>query len=437
MLRIGFARREIPARNGTPLIGYENCPGRRAEGTHDPLYAKALALEAGGRRYGVVCCDLLAVDASMRARLAARAKELGFADGDVFLCAIHTHSAPGGCFTPDPRFGGLLELVFGAPDGEFTETVDDAAFGALRAAADALREGDVSAACVRAPGIGTDRNDPAKPGDPTLTVFRFRQKQGKTLLLYNTACHPTVLREDNRLVSADWPGETARRLERDGYADMAMFLNGSAGDVSTRFTRAGEGFAETQRLGGLLAEQIAGALPQLAPCGQTLESFAFSEDLAVRRADPAAAQRELAAAQAEFARAKADGRTGTALRRVQASLEGASLGALYARFQPAEETLPLEVRGLRIGEFALCFFPVELFSALSNPLRASFGQRAVPVSYADGYMGYLPDAAIAASDHYEKYTTVFGYGEGEKLLRRAHAALRDTLGGGAGQTAHR
>ncbi|MEA4912122.1 MAG: neutral/alkaline non-lysosomal ceramidase N-terminal domain-containing protein [Oscillospiraceae bacterium] len=424
--RAGFAQRAIPVADGLQLIGYENCGPRLSQGQHDPLYARAVIFESGGRRCAIVTLDLLAVDETMTARLADSAKEFGVEEDCLFLCAAHNHSGPGGYFTADARFAPLLSLIFGEPDAAVVDAVERSAQDALADAAASMRPCTLSAAAVRADGIGTDRNDPTRPGDPFLTLFRFACDNGRRLLVYSAACHPTVLHEENRMLSADWPGETARALKEMGAADAVLFLNGSAGDVSTRFTRAGaDGFAETRRLGGRMAEQIRSAAEHLSAVNANgIEPFAFEMPLRVRRVDPQEAAAELARAQTALEAGKAAGAAGGALRLLQATAEGAYLGALYARFQPTDDVLSVRVRGLRFGGYALTFFPFELFSTLSTPLRERTAGRFVPVGYACGYLGYLPDAAIEHTDNYEKYTTAFAYGQGERLLERAAREIK-------------
>jgi len=63
-------------------------------------------------------------------------------------------------------------------------------------------------------------------------------EDGSKALLYNFGCHPTVLHEQNHLISADFPGTVASLLtEQVNNLKFAVFFNGAAGDVSTRFYR--------------------------------------------------------------------------------------------------------------------------------------------------------------------------------------------------------
>ena len=84
--------------------------------------------------------------------------------------------------------------------------------------------------------------------DSFLGVVKFNE-----VTLFNFACHPTVLGHGNRLISADLFGAAQKSAESATGAPCA-FVQGAAGDLSTRFTRRKQSFAEVDRLGTLLAE---------------------------------------------------------------------------------------------------------------------------------------------------------------------------------------
>jgi hypothetical protein len=372
----------------------------------------------------MVSCDVLLLDTAFADAIAVKAGKRGIAAEDFFIAATHTHSGPGGLSVGDGDLGALLEFIVGRPDPALTQTLEDRVLLAVERSVEDMKPCTLSASVVRSPGPGGNRNYPGRAGDPYLTVLNVETEGGARALLYSTACHPTVLNAENLLASADFPGETSRLLEQ-GAVKVALFFNGSAGDVSTRYTRRGAGFDEVRRLARILARQVAeaadGAARQEEP---VLESSRITVDLAVRRGpDPEEAEETLNRLKAEFAAAKAAGTEG-GLRLLEARCEGAALGLLYSRRRPRAQSRPVTVRFLRAGHPVFAFFPVELFSALSNPLRE---QRPwlVPVSYAGGYLGYLPDAAIEHTDNYEKYTTVFAYGQGEKLMAELRRHLEE------------
>ena len=57
-LRAGVARVEITPATFMPMYGYANRKCGPANGTHDPLFAKALVLQAGDSRLAIVTMDI-------------------------------------------------------------------------------------------------------------------------------------------------------------------------------------------------------------------------------------------------------------------------------------------------------------------------------------------------------------------------------------------
>jgi hypothetical protein len=413
-IKAGWAKKPFTIPEGVLLAGYEGEKPRVSTGVHDTLYVRALSFEQNKRRFCLASCDVLALDTAFAETAARKAGSWGIAAGDFFIAATHTHSGPSGLFGGDEDFGALLELVMGRSNPPLMKIFESCVFSAVEDSVRDMQSCVLSSLVVKSPGIGGNRNNPELPGDQYLTVLKLEAEDGGGVLLYNTACHPTVLNSKNLLVSADFPGETARLLER-GAVKAALFLNGSAGDVSTRYTRRGADFEELERLSALLEQQVSAAAEKTeAPEECRLESSSLTVDLKIRRGqDTNTAMETLNRLKAEFETAKKEGKDG--LRLLEARCEGVMLGLLYSRHQPRAQSRRITVRFFRAGRVVFAFFPVELFSALSNPLREQMPWF-VPVSYAGGYLGYLPDGAIANTDNYEKYTTVFDYGQGEKLM---------------------
>src|SRR5689334_24727815 len=91
LLRAGVARVDITPPPGVRLWGYSDRKSP-ATGTLDPLYARVLLLEAGGRSLALVTVDLgrpFGPASLDRLRNATR-KDVSF----LIVAATHTHSAP-------------------------------------------------------------------------------------------------------------------------------------------------------------------------------------------------------------------------------------------------------------------------------------------------------------------------------------------------------
>ncbi len=65
------------------------------------------------------------------------------------------------------------------------------------------------------------------------------------------------------MFTTDYPGYASRVIEKTKKGAVALFTNGAFGDVSTRFTRRGQTFRETERLGTILAAEVLKTLEQI------------------------------------------------------------------------------------------------------------------------------------------------------------------------------
>src|ERR1700694_352352 len=89
-LQAGVAQADITPASFMTMYGYANRKCGPANGTHDPLYAKALVLATGESRMAIVTLDLGNIVApNLGPKVAAT---LGIPV--LLLAASHTHSAP-------------------------------------------------------------------------------------------------------------------------------------------------------------------------------------------------------------------------------------------------------------------------------------------------------------------------------------------------------
>ena len=89
-LKAGLSRVEITPSALMQMYGYSNRKCGPAIGTHDPLFAKALVLEAGGAKVAIVTFDL----GSMVADKLREEVQSKLNIPVVLFAASHTHSGP-------------------------------------------------------------------------------------------------------------------------------------------------------------------------------------------------------------------------------------------------------------------------------------------------------------------------------------------------------
>src|SRR5206468_2215969 len=87
-------------------------------------------------------------------------------------------------------------------------------------------------------------------------------------VIVNYACHAVVLGPDNRMISADYPGYLARRVEREFSGALCLFTQGGAGDINPYLDKQPvdqNGFGEAEKMGQALAQVAVGVARRLRP----------------------------------------------------------------------------------------------------------------------------------------------------------------------------
>ncbi|MEZ6186809.1 MAG: neutral/alkaline non-lysosomal ceramidase N-terminal domain-containing protein [Planctomycetota bacterium] len=250
-LRVGCARASITPSAPVWLGGFGLM--RESLGVHDPLYARALALEVGDARVVLVACDLIGLHFSTVQAIRERLGDV-LPAGALLVTSTHTHSGP-----DTLGLWGLPPLVSGVDDATL-EQVQAGVEAAARRALLGLEPARVRWGQAQAPveGVSYNRRDPESV-DRTLTCLAFDRLDGSPLAtLVHYACHPEALGSDNDWVSADFAAALVAGVEarRPG---VALYVNGALGAMVTT-AEAESTFSEAARIGRALSEVAAEAL---------------------------------------------------------------------------------------------------------------------------------------------------------------------------------
>lgn len=415
-MRIGFGKTEISPPAGVVLGGYAGY--RPCAGVHDPLLCKVVVLEQEGKQFCLMALDLLCVDEALYHRIARQVAGLGITPERLITCAIHSHAAPQGVI---PGEGALaaVNCTVHEHTPQFLAYMEDVirqAEAACRAAAESLEPFQVRAARGTVPAVGSERHTGAAPGGD-LAVIQCQTESGRLLTLYNFPCHPTVLGPDNLLASADFTAGIEALLG----GDLAIFLNGAAGDISTRFTRRESSFAECARMGQLAAGHILRTirdLPFVHP--EPLTGIRSTVTLNPRPIETMeTAEAALARRTAQWEEAQAAGADAQTLRMLKTYVEGAWVNLEFAKTMVGIHRLELPVAVFRFAGLDFATIPGELFSTL-QPDGISV------IAYANGYFRYICPESAYAANHYEAMAAIVARGEGEVLIqaiRELHSRL--------------
>lgn len=408
--RAGAATLPLTVQRGTPLAGYAARTGHATQ-TQLPLTITALILSAGDEDLVIVAADLIGVDEELVELIADHA---GISRRNLLVAASHTHSGPAGI---------LSRLHPAEPDAS-----DPTARGrcvaicqmAIARARERLQPATVDIGRAPATGLAANRNDPDGPFDPTVTVVAARALDGIPIgVIVHWACHPTILGAESRLVSAEFPGAMRRALAQElGTPDLpVLYLNGAAGDVSTRFTRQSQTVDEVERVGQGVATAAVEALATAEPLRPSISHDSITVELASRSRD------EIEAVLRRAAEIESNGSEAANSRIAETRAQGAGLLEKLAVAGLSEREWRIRLDGWRLGDQPVVVVPGELFASLGQRIAASTDPPALVTGYANGYVGYLADRAAYETGTYEALASPFAAGAAETVAEAAAALV--------------
>lgn len=345
----GAAKVNITPEHPVFLGGYEH---RRepSVGMRDDLFVKALVLQDDrGRRCVIVTYDLLGVDSALCNELREDIRRLYRIPPDrVCFLASHTHSAPDGL--PHQLHFGLWTGQ-GATDSSYRSVVRERTMRSVEAALDQLQAARL-AVCRRMVRCGGNRRNPHGPRDHEADILSFRGTAGEEIAtIFHYACHPTVLSPASLRISADFPGAACRYVEQQ-TGGICLYVNGAAGNISTRFTRSKDRERDVERFGHELGQCAVDALRSLSRSDDWECGFAV------------------------------------AMSETNITLPG----------KEGEVTALLQY--IRIGPAECLLVPGEWFIEYALRLKAEYPRLAV-WGYANDYIGYVPTALAFQEGGYE------------------------------------
>lgn len=433
-LLAGAGVADITPQDSQYLFGYPHV-ARYSTGVHDPLLSSALYLSDGRTPLLFIANDIIFVGKATANRVRRRIEEAtGVPVGHILVSATHTHSGPSTVdyisLEGDPTVPKVDERYL----RRFEDGIVAAGIAAVRRAAPA----EVGVAVADGSAVGTNRRNPAGPADPQVPVLLVRSAAGGRPIACMLVCsmHPTVLREQSTVVSADFPGMARRYLQEHllGSDCPVLHHTGPAGNQSPRHVIRGNTLAEARRLGEALARAVATAAGQIR--------FAASLETDVRRAfldlprrvfpPIAEAERKLAAAAQRLDQLRRSSATRQEVRLAEVDWFGAeetlrltrlaAEGRLEAVYQAC---LPAEIQAMRIGPWNFVGWPGEIFVEHALAVKAQACDTYI-ISLANGELqGYIATEAAAAEGGYEASNAIFAAEAGRMLVEATLALLRE------------
>ena len=341
-----------------------------------PVQARALVVETGGVRVGLVTLDLLVGDASLEAAVRAATRGLGLTD--TWVAVTHTHSGPGGyASNPVAQVGGT-GLLSGATRDAVVAAAATALGDAYRARRPvALRYGEGSV-----PELVGAREPPADV-DARLSRLVFDGKDGPVAQLLVFACHPTLVPRPPAGLDPDWPGRLAEAEAERGHG-VTLVLQGAVGNASPALHEE-----NAERLSHFVAE-LASAVDGLT----LLPAPGFLGVVRVEVTLP-----------------------GPDARRLVPRLLGPLASNVLCAAAPGEASVEL----LRLGPLVLLGVPGEPSAAAGRVLETASGATRV-VALVNGYLGYVETPEHLQKQEGEADRQLLGTGFLDALVQGAGAA---------------
>jgi neutral ceramidase len=422
-LHAGFAREEITPPIGLLMGGYGDRKGT-AQGVHDPLWGQILLLDDGQTQAGLIILDLIAVDAAFVDDLRREIEvKIGLPGGNFLIAATHTHAGPAGMRM------GQTDLDQSTRYINIRIDTRDKLLDLIRQAKADLQPAQLSAAVVQAPRLLANRLDPLGPMDDSLSVIKLQAQNDDLLgILVGYTGHPTLLSQDNLLYSSDYPHYLRQELQINlGESIPILFVNGAAGDVSSRYTRQASNFDEANRVGTTLGRAAYRAIRQSQPCSVERLKVLSREVMMPMRQLPTLeeARQRLTQAESKLKRSQEQGMHGPELRQVVTEYYG-SRSALKHVEHGAPPNIKARLQAIVLGNTALLSLPGELFVTLGQRIKSSSPyDLTLLVGYANDYIGYIPSQQAYEEQGYEVRKTLLAPGAGEYLADAAVKLLKD------------
>ena len=234
-LQAGVAKVEVTPPEPAYMAGYGS-RNKLSEGTFDPLHARVLVLDDGGKRLAIVAIDLLWFPSE---RVPREARER-FGVGLTLLCASHTHSGPDYLHSKGWDDPARKDKLLRWTEDRVLDAIATATANLFPARL-SVAQGDIALGYHRlvlqpngrrTPLWRNPERIPIGPVDPRVAVIRVEDADAGTTraLLVNYACHPVCHGGSNYKFSTDYPGAMAAKVEETLAKGSEFSLQAGEGD---------------------------------------------------------------------------------------------------------------------------------------------------------------------------------------------------------------
>ncbi len=418
----GCAEIDITPQAPITMGGYGARKGQ-SRGIKDPLFARTFVFQDGENQFSLITADLLMLNREQTSFIREEAERLtGIPKSSIIVSCSHTHSGPStfsmGGFRADP-------------DPHYVGWVLRALAGSVLMAVQDLEEVEIASGQRSITGVGSRRLEKEKSPLPlSLIAVKGTGKTTPQAILINYGCHPTVLGPENLFISPDFPGATIKSLRKLFPETVIGYINGAAGDISTRFERRGQNQSEVDRLGSILAGEVLALYNHLEfkePVYGSLKVKSFSIEVPFRDLPPREErQKEIKKWEEKRKKLQEQGADPGEIRVAQTGLEGAKVQNYVADLQDQLEKTADITCGY-LGDNCFVSIPGELFSSLARPLYELPFSATILCGYSNGHLGYIPSPEGFAAGGYEALSSPLAPTFGQEMVQTLEEILKEMI----------
>ncbi|NQV24563.1 MAG: neutral/alkaline non-lysosomal ceramidase N-terminal domain-containing protein [Rhodopirellula sp.] len=460
-LRVGVAETDITPPVGFPMAGYYH--ERLAEGSVDPLKAKAIVIRDGETAAALVVCDLIGIATDLSREVRQRAAEkTGIPAANIVISATHSHTAP-------DYMKELWLLLGDAPQeklrADYIRKLIDGPVAAIVQASAGARPSELLSGAVkqttpvafnrrfvmRDGSVRTWQNHrnpevvrAAGPIDPEIGLLVVRDAEGQTTrgVLSNFALHLDTV--GGMRWSADYPFFIEQTLRKAiGPEVISLFGTGCCGDINHSDPSRPER-NKVDFIGRSLGATIRDGLQQLQPVASPrLTVSSATVQLPLQEARREEVERAVQILSLARQGQKVDFFDHvTAYKKLildqlrhrepYVTTSDHITWGLSRSLAGTGETLPVDVTAITIGrDVAIVCLPGEVFVELGLAIKQASPFRTTLVIELSNAVEtiYIPHRAAYVGGSYEVTNSALMPGGGELLVEAALSLLRDAATG--------
>ena len=394
-LRAGTAKIDITPEKPVKMAGYASRT-ELSQGVHDPLSARVVAFENNGKRLVLVSTDIIGFyDGTADYLRKAILDEFKLEPSELFLAAIHTHSAPSPTINKEKGHPNNLE---------YTEGLKGKLIEAIRSAFSSMGPVNIGSGVGYCP-IGANRRElnispsgessiklgrnPYGPTDKEVLVIKLAKPDPprRIAALFDYATHATCLGPKNYAISGDVLGLAEQFVEKIlGEDTIAPAFAGASGNIDPwfrvlpAFNNEPGWIPEPVLLGIMLGEEVVhvyrGIETPARQSGEINTAFTILR-LPSKPSDETAAKKDL-------------------------------------------PPTPLAITAGRVGEIAFVGIGCEVLTEIGMAIKAASPYKCTfVITHCNGAAGYLAPAHLHIEDGYEVKSSPFAPSAADIVVKQA------------------